>query len=132
MLDASVVIKWFVADGEPHLDQAKLLRAEFERGDSVVVCPSLVFLEILNVAGRRWHWESDALLRLAETLDRLPLETTEPDLVAVGAWVAKGLTAYDAAYVALAEQRRAPLISDDAQIVALAPDIAVALSGLTD
>lgn len=126
-----MVIKWFVREGEPHLQQAKVLRGEFERGDSVVVCPSLVFLEILNVAGRSWRWDEAALMRLAEALDALPFEINEPDLVAVGAWVAQGLTAYDAAYVALAEKRDAPLISDDSQVLALAPGIALPLSGTT-
>ena len=128
VLDASVIIKWFVREGEPHLDEARLLRREFEDGGSVVVCPSLVFLEVLNVAGRSWRWPDSAVLTLAETLDRLPFERVEPDVVGVAAWLAKGLTAYDAAYVALAEQRGAPLISDDPQILAAAPGVALPLS----
>lgn len=129
MLDASVVIKWFVRQGEAHLEQARALRDDFARGDTVVVCPSLLLLEMLNIAGRRWRWDPAAVMNLADTLDRLPFERHEPALVGVGAWVAKGLTAYDAAYVALAEQRGTPLISDDSQILALAPEVARPLSG---
>ena len=43
-------------------------------------------------------------------------------------WSAKGLTAYDAAYVALAEQTGARLVTDDAEIVPTAPDLAIALT----
>ena len=43
-------------------------------------------------------------------------------------WAANGLTAYDAAYVAVAEHAGAQLITDDEQIVAIAPGVATALS----
>ena len=42
-------------------------------------------------------------------------------------WVGRGLTAYDAEYVALAAARSCALITDDAQILAAAPSVASAL-----
>jgi predicted nucleic acid-binding protein len=127
VLDASVVLKWFRAEGERHLDPARSLRARFEAGRLAVLAPPLLRLEIVNVAGRRWQWGESALVELAVALDELGFEFEEPKLPRVAAWTARGLTAYDAAYVALAETRATPLITDDDLVVALAVDIATAL-----
>ena len=129
VLDASVVLKWFRADGERHLDPARQLRAMFEAGQLVVAAPLLLRLEIINVAGRRWKWGDDALVELAIALDGLGFEFEDPELARVASWTARGLTAYDAAYVALAEARATPLITDDDLIVSLAGDHARALAG---
>src|SRR5216117_4036162 len=106
VLDASVVLMWFAEGGST---PARRLRSEYESGDLAVLAPSLIHLEILNVAGRRWSWNADALQELAEALDGLSFELVEPDLTTVAKWVAAGLTAYDAAYVAVAEAAAAPL-----------------------
>lgn len=128
VLDASVVLKWFRSDGERHLDPARALRATFETGGLAVLAPPLLRLEIVNVAGRRWRWGESALVELAVALDELGFEFEEPELPRVAFWTARGLTAYDAAYVALAEARSTPLITDDDLVVAVAGDIATALS----
>ena len=128
VLDASVVLKWFRAEGERHLDSARSLRATFEAGQLAVAAPSLLRLEIVNVAGRRWKWGEDALVELAIALDELGFEFEDPELARVASWTAQGLTAYDAAYVALAEARATPLITDDDLIVSLAGDVATALA----
>ncbi|HYT30690.1 MAG TPA: type II toxin-antitoxin system VapC family toxin, partial [Actinomycetota bacterium] len=95
----------------------------FEAGDLTILAPSLLLLEIVNVAGRRWGWEGAALADLAAALDDLPFVIVEPPLSAVASWVARGLTAYDAAYLAVAEATGAPLISDDGAILSTAPDM---------
>ena len=51
----------------------------------------------------------------------------EPELDAVASWVARGLTAHDAVYVALAEERGLPLVSDDQAILETASGIARSL-----
>jgi predicted nucleic acid-binding protein len=128
VLDASVVLKWFRADGERHLEPARSLRARFERGDLIVFAPPLLRLEIVNVAGRRWRWTERALLELAAALDELGFELIEPDLDRVAHWTARGLTAYDAAYVVVAEANNAPLLTDDDLIVAVAGAVATGLA----
>jgi predicted nucleic acid-binding protein len=124
VLDASVVIKWFRSEGERHVDSARALRHSFEAGELVVFTPPLLRLEIVNVAGRRWRWEEAALVDLAAALDELGFEQIEPDLVRVARWTARGLTAYDGAYVAVAETLGTRLITDDNLIVAIANHIA--------
>ena len=130
VLDASVVLKWFRADGERHLGPARSLRATFEAGHLTVFAPLLLNLEIVNVAGRRWHWSESALAELAAALAELGFEWIEPDLPRVAYWTARGLTAYDAAYVVVAEAGAMRLVTDDDRIVAVAGEVATALAGL--
>lgn len=68
VLYASVRLNWFVSAPERGQKEALALRKEFEEGRLAVVVPSLIFLEILNVAGRRWGREDDALADLARPL----------------------------------------------------------------
>lgn len=131
VLDASVVVKWFHSDGEAHLEAARLLRGAFERGELRVFVPPLLWLEIVNVAARRWRISETQLAVLARSLEDLGFEAIEPEIGQVARWAARGLTAYDAAYVAVAEQAGAQLITDDEEIIRIAPQIATALSATT-
>lgn len=126
-MDASVVLKWFHSAGEAHVDAARALRDRYEAGELRVLAPALLWLEIVNVAARAWRWRSSRLHQLAATLPNLGFDIVEVDVADVARWTSKGLTAYDAAYVAVAEQAGAPLITDDTQIVRSAPTVAVAL-----
>lgn len=128
VLDASVVLKWFHVEGETHAVDAQGLRTRYASGEFRVLAPPLLWLELLNVAARAWNWERDRLERFATALPGLGFEIFEPELGAVARWCAQGLTAYDAAYVAIAEEAGAKLITDDAQIVRVVSSIAVALS----
>lgn len=128
VLDASVVLKWFAAE-QRGSSEAHELREDYQAGRLSVVVPSLFFLELLNVAGRRRRWEAEAVAELAEALADLSFEVGEPELASVAFWVSSGLTAYDAAYVALAEKRQLALITDDDAIIELTPGISRALVG---
>ena len=123
VLDTSVVLKWF-AEEQRGSGAAHELRDDYEAGRLSVTVPALLFLELLNVAGRRWSWDEAALVELADSLDDLLFEVAEPELQLVASWVARGLTAYDAAYVALAEEHGLPLVTDDQTIVAIAGELA--------
>jgi len=131
VLDASVVLKWFRAEGERHLAAARELRAAFEEGALVVLAPPLLRLEVVNVASRRWGWEEAALVELAQGIDGIGFEFDEPRLDRVAVWAARGLSAYDAAYVALAEAEAVPLVTDDDLILGAAPTVATALAAWT-
>jgi predicted nucleic acid-binding protein len=128
VLDASVVIKWFRSAGERHVESARTLRKAFEAGELIVYAPPLLRLEIVNVAGRRWRWDEPALVELAGALDDLGFEFQEPDLARVAHWTARGLTAYDGAYVAVAEATEARLVTDDEVIVGIAGELVQALT----
>jgi predicted nucleic acid-binding protein len=116
VVDASIVLHWF-GDGRESSAARALAREE-------LVAPPLLYLEVLNVAGRRWGWPEEALVELPRQLDRSGVTTEEPPLRAVAQWLARGLTASDASYVALAEERACPLVTDDLETLELAPEIA--------
>lgn len=119
-----MVLKWFGSEGEAKLEEARALRKPYEQGNLVVTVPSMLFLELLNVAGSRWGWDEGSLQDLAAALDDLGFDVGDAELTAVAAWITKGLTAYDAAYVALAEERKVGLITDDDRILAVAGTVA--------
>ncbi len=76
-LEASVVLKWFHSEGEGHVDVTRHLRAQFEDGELRVLAPLLLWLELLNVARRRWTWPQSQLKELAVTLAQLGFEVLE-------------------------------------------------------
>ena len=122
VLDASIVVDWFAPSGGNR--SARELRKEFLSGALVAIAPPLIWLEVINVAGRRWRWDAASLDALVESLDALSFELVEPDLPIVATWVSRGLTAYDAAYVALAERAGVPLMTFDATILRVAVGVA--------
>lgn len=128
VFDASVVLKWFRREGEVHREAALALRAAFATGRMIVFAPALLYVEILNVAGRQWLWSEVQLARLATGIHALGFETRDPDLESVARWVARGLTAYDAAYVAVAETENLTLVTDDPLILEKAASHATALA----
>lgn len=128
VLDASVVLKWFAPE-ERGSAEARHLRSEYRSGRLTVVVPALLFLELLNVAGRRWQWDEEALIEFAQALGGLLFDIGDPSLEAVASWVARGLTADDAVYVSLAEERGLDLVTDDERIIALAGEISRPLVG---
>ncbi|CAN5140363.1 hypothetical protein BH20ACT9_BH20ACT9_23690 [soil metagenome] len=124
VLDASVVIKWFKTTGERHVDEAADLRARYLAGSATVVTVPLLRLEVLNVFGRRRRWPAERLRDMAIRLELLGFEFAEPPLASVAEWTAAGLSAYDASYVALAETRGVPLVTDDDLVVRVAHGLA--------
>ncbi|MGI8727032.1 MAG: type II toxin-antitoxin system VapC family toxin [Solirubrobacterales bacterium] len=127
-LDASVVVKWFRSIDEECLAQAAQLRSDFEGGALHVTAPSLLYLEILNAAGRRWGWSERQLSDLADAISDLDFEILTPDPQSLAPWIAVGLTAYDATYVAVAASSGAELITADREILAVAGDLATDLA----
>jgi predicted nucleic acid-binding protein len=123
VLDAALVLKWFGTEGERGVEAARDLRSRFEAGSLLVLAPPLLALEIINVAGRRWGWDATALTELAGSLDEMGFEVVDPDLKAVARWTGAGLTAYDAAYVALAESSGLALVTDDQAILEVAAEV---------
>lgn len=65
-----------------------------------------------------------------EALQTLGFDVGEVELGTVAAWVARGLTAHDAAYVALAEAGDVMLISGDDQILEVAASISSPLASV--
>ena len=124
-VDASVVFKWFKHENEPHRGEAERVRREFERGDLVLLAPSFLGLELINTLGRRWAWPPGDLRDATIAFLGMGVSLDEPDLISVATWVERGLSAYDAAYLAVAERRAIPLVTADERVIAASDGIAV-------
>lgn len=116
MVDASVVVKWFVP--EVHAEAARgLLREEF-----TLSSPDLVRAEVGNVLWKKWRRDelsSEVVGGVLRDLDRftLEIETSEPLLGT--AWeVARRFdrSFYDGIYVALAIRADCPLVTADRKL----------------
>lgn len=124
VVDASIALRWLEPATDAGAEGAQVLLQEYESGRLSLIVPSLLFVELLNVAGRQWRWAEAALTELATRLEGMFTEVIDPGLGRIALWTARGLTAYDATYVALAEERDIRLITDDRQILAIAEGIA--------
>jgi len=91
VIDASIAIRWLEPTGTPGGAPAQSLFDEFEAGRLNIVVPPLLFLEILNVAGRRWHWAEARLVELTTRLAGMFEDVVPPDLGRVAVWTARGL-----------------------------------------
>ena len=124
VLDSSVVLKWFKPENETDVEAARALESQYAHGELLVTVPPLLFIELLNVAARRWSWTGTDLEALAEAIGDLGFRVIQPPLVRIAHWASVGLTAYDACYVALAEERRVRLITADERILTVAKHLA--------
>ena len=127
VLDASVLVKWFKHDGESHVNEALLLRQRYQAGALALASTPLLLWELVNAAARRWGWSAGDVGQFAAQLAALNLALGVPRLERVVAWTNAGLTAYDATYVARAEELGTVVVSDDAEMVRIAPGFTCAL-----
>ena len=120
VVDTSVLIKWFHAEGEDDLEAARALRDAHASGDIDCFIVDLALYELGNVLVRSLHWQPRAV---ADQLDDVLAVFTTP-LVMSAEWlraaatlaVRHKLTFYDAAWAAAAKGIGAPLVSADAAL----------------
>lgn len=122
VLDASAAL--MVLNQEPgDADVRDVLRRQIEGGQAILV-PGLFWLEVVNVLPMRLRWVPAAIVEAVYELEQLGVETAEIDrptaLAVVDAVGRFGLTAYDAAYLVLAESADAQLLTADAGLAAAA------------
>jgi predicted nucleic acid-binding protein len=129
VLDTSVLVKWFKEDHEAHLESARALKEHYLRGELVISTPPLLFIELLNIAARRWGWDIERLDMLAERMSAYGFRVQQPSLRRIAYWAGQGLTAYDACYIALAEELRSVVITADDRILAVAGGLATPVVG---
>lgn len=106
VLDASVVVKWFVREGETDLRAADAVRARVVREREAFVVPSLFPYEVLATLCRQLREPANVRACL-DVWFALGVPVVEPDGVllalAVDLAFRYRLTGYDAAYLALAK-----------------------------
>ncbi len=119
VVDASVAVKWFVE--EEYSDKARLLMEAYAQGVIDIAAPSILPYEVLNALKYSGAFGEDELKEAAQILDdlQLTLYGLEGDLgwITVEIAMRKGITIYDASYVALATLLEAPLYTADEKLI---------------
>ncbi len=116
VVDASVVIKWFVP--EIHEDAA----ARWLSSGHPLLAPDLLFVEVSNIAGKktlRGELKEGEARRIRRALVKLPLSTRsgrELSEAALDLALALRCSIYDALYVALAVAEDAWLVTADRKL----------------
>jgi predicted nucleic acid-binding protein len=129
VLDASLAAAWLLP--EEHSEAAEALIGELAEQCPV---PSLFWHEarsILLMAERRGRVAPGEAIAAMGRLRRLPLEDARAggDGTILALAAAHGLSAYDAAYLALSVERKLPLATLDRQLAAAARVEGVVLAG---
>ena len=114
--DASVVLKWFHAEGEQEVDPARrLLDLQMAHSVSLSVL-DLTFYELGNVLVRTLHVDPPRAFAVLDALDAicLRLTPTSTELESALSLAARHcLTVYDSAYAAVAQSRKAQVATLD-------------------
>lgn len=122
VLDTSVVAKWFSDSGEEDLEDALRLRERILEGAFPVAVPSLLFYELCNALRFNPNFAAgDVKDAVNSVLDMgFSVREVTADLLgrAVDLAFARGITVYDACFLALAEAEGATLVTADARFLA--------------
>ncbi|MCK5771083.1 type II toxin-antitoxin system VapC family toxin [Algiphilus sp.] len=118
VVDASIIIKWFIVDDEGDREQAVRLRDAIAQERLTALAPGLALYEVGNTLGRRIP--EDAPLAMS-ALQRMPLRlcSPEPEEIERGLTLVRehGVTFYDAVYHAMALHREGQLITADRRYI---------------
>lgn len=122
ILDASAALKLLREEaGSPEVRDR--LRAQIPAREPILV-PTLFWLEVVNALAMRYRYPPRHIVEAIYELDQIGVTTAEVGrpgvLAAIDAVARYGLTAYDAAYLVLAESEDAQLLTGDSQLASAA------------
>ena len=105
VVDTSTVVKWYIP--EQHHERARALRDDFLNGKHDLCAPALMPFEAVNALTYSGHYDGERLHEAAHSLDNYGIELVSFGSVGPIAEIVStvDITAYDAAYVALAVER---------------------------
>lgn len=120
LVDTSVLIKWFHAEGEADLPEARALRSAHASGNLEAHILDLALYEVGNVLVRALRWQPTDV---ADQLDDL-LTILGPPLVVSSGWLRRAaalahqhnLSFYDASWAAASRELKVPLVSADREL----------------
>jgi predicted nucleic acid-binding protein len=117
VIDASVIIKWFV--NEFDTEKALQIREDFISEKTNIIIPELAFTEILNALRYKNNNEED-LIKINRALWdlNLKIEKNSQNLLNKAITNAKkyNITIYDSIYVSTAQLHNSPLITADEEL----------------
>jgi predicted nucleic acid-binding protein len=116
VVDASAILSLLLREPASEIVRAVVIDAV--AGGLLV--PGHFWIEVVNVLTRRYTLTTDQVVAALRELDDIGIETIAMDrpllLLGLDLMARHGLTAYDAAYLALAEAEDAPLLTLDARL----------------
>lgn len=121
LLDTSVLMAWFHTEGEKNVEEARALQRAHVTGALKVYVLDLAIYELGNVLVRALRWPA---AHVADQIDDLLVICGAP-ITLTSSWARQaaglaeqhGLTFYDAAWAAVAQDLDLPLVSADRQLL---------------
>jgi len=118
VLDASVVLKWFVDENDS--DKAVRLREEYYFGERDIIVPDLFLFEVSNALRYNQDFKVSEIIESIRSLFDMGIKIVTPtsSLLERAIEMARNLdiTCYDATYLALAEDLEFEFITADSKL----------------
>ena len=123
VIDASVLIKWFVNEIES--ESAIAIRDNYIKGQSNLIAPNLILYEVLNALKYIKLHNQEEIERIFDTLVNYGIEFNSLDKELAGKSIEiamkSELSLYDSTYVALAKIKDGILITADEKLLKNTP-----------
>ena len=117
VVDASVVVKWFVE--EEYTDAALAVRDAYVDGAIELAAPSLLPYEVVNALRYSGEFDETELTKVSTALTKYDIDLVPYRRIdgIVETALETDASVYDAAYVTLAETRTEPLYTTDERLL---------------
>jgi predicted nucleic acid-binding protein len=116
VVDAPVLASWFWSDGN-----AAHLRGEYEAGALVVLGPAQLLEDTLAAIAEPSSADAESLARIGSELRRLGLQLQRPPIGELARWIARGVPAHRAAYLAVGSHLDVPFATNDEAMLSASP-----------
>jgi predicted nucleic acid-binding protein len=119
VVDASVILKWVIGDrDEPDQAKAVALLTGWAEGRDTLWAPALWEYEVANFLGREIPGEAGTKMEMLRNLGIRNVVLTDAMVKQCFVWMnLKGVTFYDASYLAAAHEAGAVLVTADERFV---------------
>jgi len=118
VLDANIIIKWFVNESDSHL--ALIIREKFINNELEIIIPQLLFYEVLNGLKYTNLFSKEELNTVVDSLLNYGFKIINLNdkmwKSAINLAMDHDITIYDAAYIAIAIENQTQLYTADMKI----------------